>query len=350
MAPNITDASLPTPDEPPLLPRESEGGRRHKPRGTNQSRLKFLRRKVKEEMGAEYVKKLHTSYWLIDIPLNVLFPMLSTPLWQYYTIDWDLTNPITFILWSLFGGWLAISGVGCFHDLTHRLPGGYVVGRILGKMASISAPRVGETFYKRHQMHHAMMFEQGDTKIRRFNTNHADTKRLTSNLFPFLIMMRFYQQMDTEHYAEAGVKINKVVYYFEMFCSMCNISFQVWICGWWVLVRAFYTSLGCHFWNGMRECLEHAGQDFDDDIAQGTFVELPLWLKLAWFSVPMGTGHHVHHLFPKAPNYQILWRGDEMNPLMRKLGIREKKSVWHLFYDYYIAKTPYCSCEPSKNA
>jgi len=349
MAPQDIDNSNATQNDdlPPIIPGEGEGGRRYLPRGTNLSRLKFLRRKVKEELGEEYIQNLHKEYFLIDLIFNVLLPCTVAPYFLYKTMHWDLYYPPLLMFYMIFGGFLGMQGAGCFHDLTHRLPGGYVCGRFLAKLSAIWGPRMGEVFYKRHQFHHARMFEVGDAKIRRFRTNHANSNRRMKTVFPIINAFThnkvFHDQMN-----DSSMKVNKKLYAFEQLTSVAAYFWLTWMTGtWWGMWRIFLIYIGVHFWNSLRECLEHSGQDMHDDLAQGTFVVLPVWFKWMWWSMPMGNCHHYHHIFPKAPNYQILWRSHEMDDLMRKLGIREKSSVWHLMYDYYIKRTPYASCEPS---
>lgn len=317
------------------------------PDGHNQVRVKQIRKHFQEK-HPELVKNLLWSNVFVDFIVNVL--PCPVGLIYFGTKEWDFTQPLTYLYAFLFC-WLWAAQLQVYHDLTHRMPFGQFWTRVLAKLAAPGAAGVGEAWYKRHRHHHAMAGERNDPKMTRFV--RYDGPRLERN--PYVRLMSFfipgYQAYLHFHaISEALERFEgkiKVVWgwrVYERIVGFIFIGGAMYFLGLEAIGKRFVTLiifLGP--WDSNRMLMEHGAQDIKDDWAQATFYNSGWFTRFLYWWVPSADLHHIHHTWPKAPNYCIQWYGKLCMPEMRKLGCTFYDSYWDLWWQYYVVNKPYQS-------
>jgi len=311
------------------------------PDGENMRRLKEIRKAVAKELGDDWVSFMNKSNIPVDIVFNLILPF-SMFYYAFYVWDVDFTNPLEFVVYVAYAGWAMMSQSGCFHDLTHRMPFGIFWTKLFAKLMIPNG--MGELFYQRHRHHHAKTGELDDPKMRRYWTcSEQSWKRLLCLIFPpYMVALEIYYQRHAAKKWANKIKVNWWQVKAEETQRMCVI---LSVCYYWGtvggLLRVFSMICGVAQFNSIRMLTEHAGQDLKDAYNQSTFYESGILLRIAYFGVPQGDLHFVHHTFPKMPNYKNLLWGHQMNPVIEKFGVKKYTSFGKLFYDYFIAYKPY---------
>jgi len=310
------------------------------PDGENMRRLKELRKAVAKELGDDWVSFMNKSNVPIDILFNLMLPF---SMFYYVLFVWnvDFTNPWEFVGYVFVSGWALVSQAGCYHDLTHRMPFG-IWTKLFAKLMIPQA--MGELFYKRHRHHHARTGELDDPKMRRYWTcaEHGWTRILCLIFPPYMVAIEMYYQRHAAKKWAGRIKVNWMVVKAEEAQRLGVIISAIYVWGFaGGFLRIFLMVCGTAQFNSLRMITEHAGQDLKNPYNQSTFYESGIFLRILFFAVPQGDLHHVHHTFPKMPNYKNLLWGHQMNPVVEKFGVKKYTSFGKLVYDYYIAYKPY---------
>lgn len=317
------------------------------PDGDNQVRVRKIRAHFREK-NPELVKKLLWQSPLLDIFMNVL----PCPLGLLYfgCSEWDFSQPYTYFYAFMFG-WFWVGQPGAYHDLTHRMPFGPFWTRVLAKFAAPFSSGIGEAWYKRHRHHHAMAGERNDPKMTRFV--RYDGPRLEKNKFVRLMSFFVPGYQMYLHFHALGEALKRfegkigVAWGWRLFERSVGFTF---------LAGALYflglEAIGIRFiailcfacpWDSNRMLLEHGAQDIQDEWAQATFYETGWIMRFLYWFVPGGDLHHIHHVWPKAPNYCVQWYGKQAMPEMKKIGCTFYDDYWKLWWQYYVEVKPYQS-------
>jgi len=236
-----------------------------------------------------------------------------------------------------------MSQAGCYHDLTHRMPFGEVATRVLAKLM-VPQGAMGEIFYRRHCHHHAKTGEIDDPKMRRYWTcSNNRYERLITIFFPIYgVFAELYHQQHAAKKFASKIKIDKRILGAERALQYGTFAYIFYTWGFaGGFGRILMFAMGMAELNQIRMLTEHAGQDLANPYNQATFYESGLFLRLAFFGVPQGDLHHVHHTYPKCPNYKNIFWGHQMNPVIEKLGVKKYTSFFGLLKDYYWNYKPY---------
>merc|ERR1719336_142751 len=163
---------------------------------------------------------------------------------------------------------------------------------------------------KRHLLHHQFTFDERDPKLSRKDLTARDAQSRWRALLPWVAAYNFKQRSIRYMAGKyAGlVKPDKSWLMFDRFSTVAYFGLMAWYAGFGRVIAFLALCIlgSAGLFNQGRTLLEHGTQDMSNPLSQGTFYETGLLLKLAYFGVPQGDGHIVHHIFPPMPCYNIL--------------------------------------------
>ncbi|MBL7897829.1 MAG: fatty acid desaturase [Crocinitomicaceae bacterium] len=298
---------------------------------------------ITNEIGAERLRALHKINKTTELTFCVLPWLLFISIWYLIsTLQWGWYTPFLCLAQSIviINFFYAVR-----HDaLMHRQIGGSKIAYVLGILYSIP---MGNTYtdFLRHEDHHVHVgYDLFEEHIAELDTRWKRWFCLTM-LGYFLLFMGKLKTPGTV-YPNKDWKQPAVV---KRMRKTEGILILIWYITLIVLAFYFpYAILVGYFIPliiispvllSLKNACQHSETDTNNLLHLSVFLRSNLVLRIIYFN-SLGTGHLVHHIFPRIPFWKIHKASKLIEPILVRNNIPQR-SFTEVVYNYFIKAVPY---------
>jgi fatty acid desaturase len=327
----------------------SDASIEHAPQREHQ--LRAARAMLARELGAEQLARLHQSSLALDLLLVfgsiALFVLLA---WQLAV--GSVSDPLWWLCLVLQGDLVIVMSIVNHDVFVHRkvLPARlrWVLAQVLNWPAQIKSG----LFESRHLTHHRELATERDTEFYKRGLDSALRRFLY--VTPVLIVFRavIYRELDIPthvrpaHGGDERLRWEKRTRLAIWALALASLAWD-----WRLLVFGYLLPFAVvtPWFNTVRIVLEHFDLDRNNPLWVGTFY------RTGFFSRPLflwsaGDCHMVHHYYANIPVYRMPQALRLMNPILRREGVHEHRSLLPLMADWFSATRAHWTVPAAGNA